>query len=302
MDYQAPPFFKRGPAPLALLCFYAALSLALIIIDARFQTLELLRSGILLLTYPVQRLALAPTTLYENARSYFSSLSRLQADNARLRRIQLENAARLLHIQQLEVENDRLRRLLDMKSLKGASARVARILYSARDPFSRKLIVDKGGMDGISRGQAVADENGVVGQVTRVFPHLSEVTLITDKNHAIPVQVLRNGLRSILFGIGNGQLELRFMQVNADIQNGDHLVASGLGGAFPPGLPVARVVRIEHDASDAFARVYCLPLAGIENFTELLILDPIDPVPLPPALDAAKPAAGKKKQKGAQKE
>jgi rod shape-determining protein MreC len=300
MDYQAPSFFKRGPAPLALLCFYAAFSLALIIIDARFQTLELLRSGILLFTYPVQRLALAPATFYESASVYFSSLSRIQADNARLKRTQLENAARLLHVQQLEVENERLRKLLDMKTLKGANARVAQILYSARDPFSRKLIVNKGEADGISRGQVVADDNGVVGQVTRVFPHLSEVTLITDKSHAIPVQILRNGLRSILFGIGNGQLELRFMQVNADIQNGDRLVTSGLGGAFPPGLPVARVVRIEHDASDAFARVYCFPLAGIENFTELLILDPIDPVALPQELVTAKPSAGRKK--GMQKE
>ncbi|MDR1275556.1 MAG: rod shape-determining protein MreC [Candidatus Accumulibacter sp.] len=296
MDYQAPPFFKRGPAPLALLCFYTALSLALIIFDARFQTLELLRSGLSLLMYPFQRLAFAPASLYEDAHAHFSSLNRVQADNTRLKRVQLENAARLLRVQQLEVENERLRKLLDMRTLKKADGQVARILYSARDPFSRKLVVDKGGIDGISRGQAVVDYNGVIGQVTRVFPHVSEVTLITDKNHAIPVQILRNGLRSVLFGIGNGQLELRFTQVNADIQSDDQLVTSGLGGAFPAGLPVARVVSVEHDAAHAFARVYCLPLAGIENFSELMILDPIDPTPLPQELVAAKTSPGRKKR------
>jgi rod shape-determining protein MreC len=302
MDYQAPPFFKRGPAPVALFCFYAALSLALIIIDTRFQTLDLVRSGVSLLTYPFQRLALAPASLYESASAHFSSLSRVQADNTRLRRIQLENAVRLLHTRQLEVENEHLRRLLDMKSLTKANGQVARILYSARDPFSRKLVVDKGGMDGITQGQAVIDYDGVTGQVTRIFPHVSEVTLITDKNHAIPVQILRNGLRSILFGIGNGQLELRFTQVNADIQNGDHLVTSGLGGAFPAGLPVARVVRIEHDASHAYARVYCRPLAGLETFSEFKILGPIGPAPLPLELVAAKTLTGGKKLKGAAKE
>lgn len=295
MDHQPPPFFKRGPAPLARLSFYAGLSLALIFIDARFQTLELLRKGISLVTYPIQRIAQAPAQLYDNAGNYFTSLARFQEENARLKRAQLEGATTLLRTQQLEVENERLRRLLEIKSRKQTSGQVAQIIYAARDPFSRRVIVDKGQQDQIVTGQPVIDDAGVVGQVTRVFPYVSETTLITDKDQAVPIQIVRNGLRSVVFGLGNGQLELRFMPANADVQNGDLLVTSGLDGIFPPGLPVARVAHIERDTSYSFARIYCTPVAGVENFGEVMVLNPREPVVLPTEL-TADPATGASKQ------
>lgn len=291
MSDEVPSFSKRGPAPLARLCFYVTLSLALIIVDTRFRALEYLRNGVFLITYPLQQLALAPASLYKSVSVYFSGLTRIQEENAQLKRAKLENEIQLLRVRQIEIENERLRKLLDMKILKKTSGQVARVLYAARDPFFRRLIVDKGQLDGISQGRAVIDYDGVVGQVTRVFQHASEITLITDKNHAIPVQVLRNGLRSVLFGLGNGQLELRLMPVNADIQNGDQLVTSGLDGVFPAGMPVARVARVDNDASYVFARIYCLPQAGIENFGELMILDPDAPVALPKELAGAKPVS-----------
>ena len=308
MEHQPPPFFKRGPAPLAQLSFYAALSLALIFIDSRFQTLELLRQGMSLFTHPLQQAAHAPVDYLKDAGSYFSSIARFQDENARLKRAQLNGAETLLRTRQLEAENERLRKLLDVKGRQQANGRVAQILYAARDPFSRRVIVDKGQQDKIVAGQPVVDDAGVVGQVTRVFPFVSEITLITDKDQAVPVQIVRNGLRSVVFGLGNGQLELRFMPANADVQKGDLLVTSGLDGIFLPGFPVAKVVQIERDTSYSFARIYCVPLAGVENFGEVMVLDPREPIVLPAQLTheaaattgakpLAKPGAKKKRLK-----
>ena len=293
MDHQPPPFFKRGPAPLAQLSFYAALSLALIFVDSRFQTLELLRQGASMFAYPLQQAAHAPLDLVQNAGSYFTGISRYQDENARLKRTQLDGVETLLRTRQLEVENERLRRLLDVKGRAQASGRVAQILYAARDPFSRRVIVDKGQQDKVVAGQPVVDDAGVIGQVTRVFPFVSEITLITDKEQAVPVQIVRNGLRSVVFGLGNGQLELRFMPANADVQNGDLLVTSGLDGIFLPGFPVAKVVHIERDTSYSFARIYCVPLAGVENYGDVMILDPRAPIVLPEPLahEVAAPGA-----------
>lgn len=295
MEHQPPPFFKRGPAPLAQLSFYAALSLALIFIDSRFQTLELLRQGMSLFTHPLQQAAHAPAEYLSNAGSYFSSISHFQDENARLKRTQLNGAETMLRTRQLEAENERLRKLLDVKGRQQANGRVAQILYAARDPFSRRVIVDKGQQDKIVAGQPVVDDAGVVGQVTRVFPFVSEITLITDKDQAVPVQIVRNGLRSVVFGLGNGQLELRFMPANADVQKGDLLVTSGLDGIFLSGFPVAKVVQIERDTSYSFARIYCVPLAGVENFGEVMVLDPREPIALPAQLthETAAAAAAK---------
>ena len=289
MDHQPPPFFKRGPAPLAQLSFYAMLSIALLFVDSRFQTLELLRQGVSLFTHPVQQAAHAPIEFLNNSANYFSSLSRLEDENIRLKRAQLENAETILRTQQLEVENERLRKLLDVRDRQKVNGRVAQIVYAARDPFSRRVIVDKGLQDKISAGQPVVDDAGIIGQVTRVFPFVSEITLITDKDQAVPVQILRTGQRSVVFGLGNGQLELRYLPANADVQNGDTLVTSGLDGIFPRGLPVARVVHIERDTSYSFARIYCAPMAGVENFGEVMVLDPREATLIPEQVKA--PAA-----------
>ena len=291
MDHQPPPFFKRGPAPLAQLSFYTMLSLALLFVDSRFQTLELLRQGISFFTHPLQQAAHAPVEFLQNSAGYFSSLSRLEDENARLKRAQLVNAETILRTRQLEAENERLRKLLDVRERQKVSGQVAQIIYAARDPFSRRVIVDKGQQDKLSAGQPVVDDAGVVGQVTRVFPFVAEITLITDKDQAIPVQILRTGQRSVVFGQGDGRLDLRFLPANADVQNGDTLVTSGLDGIFPRGLPVAKVVHIERDTSYSFARIHCAPLAWVEHFGEVMILDPREVTPVPAELKV--PAASK---------
>jgi len=136
------------------------------------------------------------------------------------------------------------------------------------------VVIDRGSQGGVNAGSPVVDENGIIGQVTRVHALSSEVTLLTDKEQAIPVQVVRNGLRAVAFGAGSsGMLELRFMAANAEIQNGDKLVTSGIDGTYPPGLPVATVARIERDAAYAFARIVCQPAAGVESGRYVLVLD-----------------------------
>lgn len=267
-----------------MLSFYLALSIALLVFDARFRTLEALRQALSVVTQPLQMLAQSPAQVVEIAAGYFSSVAVLQDENSRLKRQQIEGAATLLRTQQLESENQRLRRLLGVTERQEATGLVTRILYAARDPFSRRIVVDKGQQDDISPGQPVADDAGIVGQVTRVFPFVSEVTLISDKDQAVPVQIVRNGLRSVVFGLGDGRLELRFMPANADVQNGDMLVTSGLDGVFLPGFPVAKVIHIERDASYSFARIYCVPIAGVENFGEVMVLALPEATPMPEGL------------------
>jgi rod shape-determining protein MreC len=281
-DHAPPPFFKRGPAPLALLTFYILISLAVFVVDLRFRSLELLRQSVALVVDPVQRIAQTPGSLVDYARNYLAGMQALQHENDELRHAKLNTAPNLLRLEQLEAENERLRKLLVVKERESAKGQVVQILYTARDPFSRKVIVDKGQQSGVVIGQPAIDEAGVVGQVTRVFPFSAEITLITDKDQAVPVQIVRSGQRSVVFGLGNGQLELRYMPANADVQVGDVLVTSGLDSVYLQGFPVARVVNVERDSAYSFARIFCVPIAGVENFGEVMILDPRQPLPPPP--------------------
>lgn len=272
VGYQPPPSFNRGPAPWVRLTFFIALSLTLLVVDLRYRTLEWVRDGVATLVYPIQRLGYLPLQIGGAIADHFSSVDALQRENAELRRAALANANRLLRQEQLTWENERLRALLEMKARQPAAGRVADIVFAARDSFSRKVIIDLGAQGGIAPGSAVVDSVGVVGQVTRVFPLASEVTLLTDKDQAIPVQVLRNGLRAVLFGAGAGAMELRFLAANADVQAGDTLVTSGLDGIYLAGLPVAKVTRVDHDAAYAFAQIACQPLAAVDSAGQVLVL------------------------------
>ena len=294
IDHAPPPFFKRGPAPLALLTLYIALSLAIFVVDLRFRSLDLLRQSVSLVVDPVQRVAQTPGSLVDYAAQYLQGLRSLQKENDELRHAKLNTAPDLQRLQQLETENERLRKLLAVKEREKAKGQVAQILYTARDPFSRKVIIDKGQQAGITAGQPAIDEAGVVGQVTRVYPFSAEITLITDKDQAVPVQIVRNGQRSVIFGLGNGQMELRYMPANADVEVGDILVTSGLDGVYLAGFPVAKVVNIERDSAYSFARIFCVPIAGVENFGEMMILDPRQPQPPAPATTSGRGDSGDK--------
>lgn len=268
-----PPLFKQGASARVRAGFFALIAVFMLVVDARMHALMMVRQALSAVLYPFQMVVLMPRDAADKLGDYFNSLAALQKENDGLRRQQTLNAQLLQQERQMAAENSQLRNLLNMQKRIPNQSLVAEILYDARDPFTRKIILNRGSQQGISAGQPVIDDIGIVGQVTRVFPFTSEVTLLTDKDQAIPVQALRNGLRSVAYGRGqSGVLDLRFMAANADIQKGDVLVTSGIDGVYPPGLSVATVQQIEIKSTDAFARIVCLPSAGVDRHKQLLIL------------------------------
>lgn len=281
-----PPLFNQGVSARARLAFFSFCAVALIIIDSRVRMLETVRVGLGVVLYPMQQALLVPSRLTDAVNSYFTSVTSLTRENEQLKRKQFENAQWLQQARELVVENERLRNLLGARQKVSNVTVLAAVLYESRDRFSRKLVLHAGTKDGIRAGSPVIDEAGVVGQVTRTFNDTSEVTLLTDKDQSIPVQILRNGLRGVAFGGAEpGTLDLRFMAPNADVVNGDVATTSGLDGVYPSGLMVATVSRVERVAKDQFARIVMTPMAGVESNTHLLVLL-VEPAKLP-AMPAA---------------
>ena len=273
MEYSPPPLFKQGASARAKVVFFSLIAFGLLIADSHFHKLAAIRQVVGTALYPLQMAAIAPRDAAYRAGDYFVSLSTLKEQNRQMRLERAENAERLQQAAHLLAENTQLRRLLGTSERLPVKAILAELLYDARDAFTRKIVLDRGTRHGVALGQPVIDDIGVVGQVTRVFPFSSEVTLLTDKDQAIPVQVLRSGLRSVAYGGGqSGLLDLRFLAANADVQNGDMLVTSGIDGVYPAGLAVAKVTRIESRSTDAFARILCQPAAGVDRNRQLLIL------------------------------
>ena len=276
-------FFNRGPSPAARLVFFAVLSLLLMFVDARYRYLESTRSALSILVSPIQRLASVPGALWDMAGNLFITQG-MQHDlirqNQELKQQHQSDAAQLLQLQALQQENQQLRNLDGLPVRNEFTTQLAEIVYNERDVFSRKVIINKGAKADVRLGQVVMDDKGIVGQITRVYPWLSEVTLVTEKDQAVPVQVLRNGLRAIVFGAGDtSQLSLRYMPNSADIQNDDVLVTSGIDGTYPPGIPVARVIKVEHDPAYPFANIVCQPLAGVDRHRHLLVLSSMPKYP-----------------------
>ena len=291
MENQPPPFFRTGPTPLVRLLLFATISLALLVLDARLKYLDTLRQAASVVVYPIQRIAGAPASIFQRASEFFVTNSSLRSENTRLEQENLSQSALLQQFGLLQTENDHLRKLLGTRERLKARTSLAEILYAARDPFSRKLVIDQGSFNDVQAGEPVIDGVGVIGQVTRVYPWQAEVTLITDKGHLVPVLNTRNGIRAVLAGTGNdGALELRFVPLNADFENGDQLVTSGIDGVYPPGLPVAQVVNVERNAAFLFARITCKPLAGVNSHRQVLVVHaqqaaaerPPEPEPPPP--------------------
>lgn len=284
-----PPLFNQGVSARARLAFFSFLAIALIVVDSRIKALETVRLGVGVVLYPVQQVLLVPGRLADNVTGYFTSVTSLQRENEGLKRRQLESAQELQQARQLAADNERLRQLLGARDRIGATPTlVGAVLYESRDRFSHKIVLHVGADHGVRTGNPVIDDIGVVGQVTRVFKTTAEVTLLTDKDQSIPIQVVRNGLRGVAFGGADpGTLDLRFMAANADVENGDIAVTSGLDGLYPPGLAVGRVALVERAAKDQFARIVLKPAAGVEHHTQLLVLL-VEPTqrPAPPPAEA----------------
>jgi rod shape-determining protein MreC len=289
MEYSPPPLFKQGAPARVKVTVFALISVALLVVDARFHALTAVRQVAATVLYPLQMVALMPRDAASNMGSYFSSISALQKEVRDLKSQQVAMAQAMQQAQLQMAENGHLRKLMDAREHLPVRSMMSEILYDARDPATRRVVLDRGSQNGVKLGLPVIDNAGVVGQVTRVFPLTSEVTLLTDKEQAIPVQVLRNGLRSVAYGRGqSGMLDLRFVAPNADIQVGDVLVTSGLDGMYPAGLAVAKVSQVESVAQGAFSRVVCQPLAGIDRHRQLLIVLSDQPAQQRPAAEAPK--------------
>ncbi len=270
---QPPSFFVRGPSPLAQLTFFAAISILLMAVDARLHYLVEVRQGFSALLHPLEVLAGSPLRLYHQIDEHFSNQGSLLREVRMLREQNMRLSTDLQRLPTLQVENEHLRQLLEARQSLDQPARVAEILHAGRDPFVQRIIVNLGSQQGAAAGQAVVDGMGVIGQVTRAYPFSSEVTLITDRELAVPVQVERNGLRAIAFGHGrDNRLDVPYLPVNVDIKEGDRLVTSGIDGTYPLGLAVATVTRIERNVDSPFARIICTPVAGTDRYRQVLIL------------------------------
>ncbi|MEQ1487510.1 MAG: rod shape-determining protein MreC [Methylotenera sp.] len=270
---QAPAFFVRGPSAFARLAFFSTLSLVLMATDARLQYLASVRQSLQTLIHPLQLLANKPSQIYRDVDEYFTLHNNLIDENQRLKQHALQQDIALQKLNTLAFENDNLRQLLQANKAIVESSIVAEIMHVGRDLFTKKVIVNRGETHKVVAGEAVVDATGVIGQVTRVYPLSSEVTLITDKSLAIPVQIERNGLRAIAFGHGrDNTLDLPYLPINVDIQRGDRLVTSGIDGVYPAGLSVATVSQIEITPDSPFARIVCVPTGGIENHRQVLLV------------------------------
>ena len=291
LDRSPPPFFRQGPSALSKLVFFAALALFMMVADARFKVAEPLRTALAVALLPVQRALAVPIEMWEGGGDYLgglrNALARERAAQARL----VAQAERALRTEQLAQENTRLRALLELRPGLTVKTLPAEVLYEAADPYSRKVFIDRGTAQGVVLGSPVINEAGVLGQVTHAYAVTSEVTLLGDKDAAIPVLNTRTQQRGAAFG-GGGGMELRYTSANADVQVGDLLQTGGLDGVYPPGLPVARVVNVQRRVESGFARIQLQPLANPDGVRQVLVLEPLQnqlPPRPAPAAEAAKP-------------
>jgi rod shape-determining protein MreC len=277
LDRSPPPFFKQGPSALTKLVVFGALGLLLMVADVRWHLTQPLRSALSVALYPLQWLAMRPV-VWGGALGDSLQLRDTAQREAREAQDQLlTQTVRASQVEQLALENRQLRALLNLRERLPVTTRAAEVLYEAADPYSRKLIVNQGAMQGVRLGSPIMDELGVLGQVTRVYPLLSEITLLTDRDQAISVLNTRTAVRGVAYGEyqGSPQLELRYLATNADIEVGDTLTTSGIDGVYPPGLLVGRVTRVERRAGSMFARVLAEPLAQAQGVRHVLLLEPV---------------------------
>jgi rod shape-determining protein MreC len=303
LDRTPPPFFKQGPSALSKLMVCSALALFLMVADARFRITQPLRAAVATVLYPIQWVALRPVLAARIAADYFESLTSAQAREQAARKRLAEQSLKAVQTEQLALENQQLRKLLGLRDRITTSNQAAEVLYEAADPYTRKVIIDKGLTAGVVAGSPVMDEAGVIGQVTRVDPLVSEVTLVTDRDQAIPVLNTRTGSRGVAYGDPNeGGLELRYMAANADVQPGDLLTTSGVDGVYPPGIPVAKVIKVDKRPDSAFAHIVCRPQGSVDGARHVVVVKPISSqLPPRPVAPEDATAAQKREREKAQK-
>ena len=276
LDRSPPPFFRVGFAPLTKLIFFSTLSVLLMFGDKQLQFTKPIRAGLSTLIMPVQWLVLQPGQVASSVGDYFQNLEQAQKDLQALQLKQLQQSTRAQQVEQLLIENQNLRQLLDLKNTVATPSQVAEILFDVPDPYNQRIVIDKGQTKEVVMGSPVIDAGGVIGQVTRVYPLTAEVTLLTDRDQSIPVMNSRTGARNISSGnilSGTPLIELKFVPASADVKEGDLLTTSGIDGVYPAGLQVARISHIERRVDISFARIHATPLAELKG-RHVLVLQP----------------------------
>ncbi len=297
IDRTPPPFFRQGPSALTKLALFSALAVFLMAADTRWRLTLPLRSAVATALLPLQQSLLVPVALIDNGMQYLQGIKDAQGREAAARAQLARQSERAARTEQLAAENARLRALLDLQPTLQVRSLAAELLYEAGDPYSRKIFINRGARQGVVAGSPVLNEAGVLGQVTEVYPLSAVVTLLTDRDAAIPVLNTRTQQRGAAFGGADGgsAMELRFMAGNADVQVGDALATSGVDGVYPPGLPVARVTRVDRRSDAGFAGIVLAPVATLDNLRHLLVLEPLalQMPPRPVAAAASAAPAGK---------
>ena len=276
LDRSPPPFFRVGFAPLTKLIFFSALSLLLVFGDKQLQFTKPLRAGLSTLILPIQWLVLQPGEAVSAMGTYFQNLDQAQTNLKAAELKVLQQSVRSQQVEQLQIENQNLRQLMGLQSSMAVTSQTAEVLFDVPDPYNQRIVIDRGQLKNVALGSPVIDAGGVVGQVTRVYPLTSEVTLLTDKDQSIPVLNSRTGARNITSGdvlAGQPMIEIKFVPASADVKEGDLLTTSGIDGVYPAGLQVARISHIERRVDISFARIHASPLAELKG-RHVLILQP----------------------------
>ena len=298
LDRTPPPFFRQGVSALTKLLFFAALAVFLMVADGRFQLVVGARAVLATVLLPVERALMVPREMLAGGRDYLQGIAQARAAENAARMEMVRQAERVSQVALLERENDRLRALLELRPAVTVRSTPAEVMYEAADPFSRKVFIDRGERQGIVLGSPVINEGGVMGQVTRLYPLTAEVTLLTDKDAAIPVLNTRTQQRSAAFGGPGATVELRFMAANSDVKVGDVLTTSGVDGVYPAGLPVATVAVVERQSEAGFARIVLKPAAVLDGVRHVMVLEPLSAqLPPPPAPDPAPAVDPRSKRK-----
>lgn len=279
LERDAPSLFKHRISAGVRAILFSLLAIVLMLADARLRMTEPVRQAVSAVLFPLQLGVMKPVEWLSNGKNYFQDLAQAQAQAAESQRLMAEMSLKAYEADRLEVENQHLRQLLGLRPRLVVDAVAAEVMYETPDSYTRRVVLDKGQVAGVQPGSPVMDDLGVLGQVTRVQPFSSEVTLLSDREQVIPVMVARNGLRGVVYGNASNSrpdgMTLRFMSNDADIQEGDELVTSGIDGVYVPGWPVARVVEVERGAQSPFLRIVCEPIARLNGAHHVMVLRPL---------------------------
>ena len=280
LERDAPSLFKQGTSAATRVLLLSALAVILMLADVRLQITQPVRQAVSAVLFPLQWVVMQPVGWFDSAKSYFQDLHEAQADAREARRQMAGMTLKAHDADRLLEENRQLRALLELRPRLTVDTVSAEVMYETPDSYTRRVVLDKGQVAGIEAGSPVVDDLGVLGQVTRVQPFSSEVTLLSDRDQAIPVMIVRTGARSVAYGdasnIRTDGMELRFMPNDADVQVGDELVTSGIDGVYLAGLPVAKVVEVERRSQSPFMRIYCEPTARIDGALHVIAMTPIN--------------------------